>query len=110
VRSARAQSAELTAGRALAEQQIRIEVQEALSDLEVAEASLATANRRADAAAAAFTIVARKRDLGQVSPADYLDAQRALTEARMNGNVTRFEALGALAQVEYAIGGVEQQP
>jgi hypothetical protein len=33
-----------------------------------------------------------------------------LTEARLNGNVTRFEALGALAQVEYAIGGVEQQP
>ena len=110
VRAARARSAELAAGRALAEQQIRIEVQEALSDLEVAEASLATANRRTDAAAAAFAIVARKRDLGQVSPADYLDAQRALTEARMNGNVTRYQALGALAQVEYAIGGVEAQP
>ena len=108
VRAARARSAELTAGRALAEQQIRIQVHEALSDLEVAEASLATASRRADAAAAAFAIIAKKRDLGQVSPADYLDAQRALTEARLNGNVTRYEALAALAQVEYAIGGVEQ--
>ena len=36
--------------------------------------------------------------------------ERALTEARLNGNVTRYEALAALAQVEYAIGGVEQQP
>ena len=108
VRAARARSAELTAGRALAEQQIRIQVHEALSDLEVAEASLETASRRAGAAAAAFAIISKKRDLGQVSPADYLDAQRALTEARLNGNVTRYEALAALAQVEYAIGGVEQ--
>lgn len=108
VRAARARSAELEAGRALVEQQIRMQVHEALSELEVAEASLATASRRADAAAAAFAIVAKKRDLGQVSPADYLDAQRALTEARLNGNVTRYEALAALAQVEYAIGGVEQ--
>jgi outer membrane protein TolC len=110
IRAARARSAELAAGRALAEQQIRIEVQEAISDLEVAEASLATASRRVEAASTAFVIVAKKRDLGQVSPAEYLDAQRALTEARLNGNVTRFEALAALAQVEYAIGGVEQQP
>lgn len=110
IRAAHAESAELTANRALAEQQIRIEVQEAISDLEVAEASLATATRRVEAATAAYAIVAKKRDLGQVSPADYLDAERALTEARLNGNVTRYEALAALAQVEYAIGGVEQQP
>ncbi len=110
IRAARARSAELAAGRSLAEQQIRIEVQQALSDLEVAEASLATAGRRVEAATAAYAIVAKKRDLGQVSPAEYLDAQRALTEARLNGNVTRFEALGALAQVEYAIGGTEQTP
>ncbi|MGQ0385113.1 MAG: TolC family protein [Gammaproteobacteria bacterium] len=110
IRGAKARSAELAAGRALAEQQIRIEVQEAITDLEVAEATLATAGRRAEAATAAYAIVARKRDLGQVSPAEYLDAQRALTEARLNGNVTRYEALAALAQVEYAVGGVEQQP
>jgi outer membrane protein TolC len=108
IRAARAQGAELAAGRELAEQQIRIEVQEAITDLEVAEASLETAVRRAEAAEAAYTIVAKKRDLGQVSPAEYLDAQRALTQARLNGNVTRFQALGALAQVEYAIGGREQ--
>lgn len=108
IRQARAQSAELSAGRALAEQQVRIEVQEAITDLEVAEASLETARRRVQAAEAAHAIVAKKRDLGQVSSAEYLDAQRALTQARLNGNVTRFQALAALAQVEYAIGGTEQ--
>ena len=108
IREARARTAGLTAGRQLAEQQIRIEVQEAITDLEVAEASLETASRRIEAAEAAYTIIAKKRDLGQVSSAEYLDAQRALTQARLNGNVTRFQALGALAQVEYAIGGMEQ--
>ena len=108
IREARARSAGLTAGRQLAEQQIRIEVQEAITDLEVAEASLETASRRIEAADAAYAIVAKKRDLGQVSSAEYLDAQRALTQARLNGNVTRFQALGALAQVEYAIGGMDQ--
>ncbi len=107
IRQARAKSAELSAGRELAVQQVRIEVQEALTDLEVAEASLETARRRIEAAEAAHAIVAKKRDLGQVSSAEYLDAQRALTQARLNGNVTRFQALGALAQVEYAIGGTE---
>jgi outer membrane protein TolC len=90
IREARARTAGLTAGRQLAEQQIRIEVQEAITDLEVAEASLETASRRIEAAD------------------EYLDAQRALTQARLNGNVTRFQALGALAQVEYAIGGTSQ--
>jgi outer membrane protein TolC len=108
IRQARAKGSELAAGRALAEQQIRIEVQEAITDLEVAEASLETARRRVEAAEAAHAIVAKKRDLGQVSSAEYLDAQRALTQARLNGNVTRFQALEALAQVEYAIGGKEQ--
>jgi outer membrane protein TolC len=108
IREARARSEGLEAGRELAEQQIRIEVQEAITDLEVAEASLETAARRVEAADAAYAIVAKKRDLGQVSSAEYLDAQRALTQARLNGNVTRFQALGALAQVEYAIGGMER--
>ena len=108
IREARARSAELAAGRELAEKQIRIEVQEALTDLEVAEASLETARRRVEAAEAAHAIIARKRDLGQVSSAEYLDAQRALTQARLNANVTRFQALEALAQVEYAIGGRDE--
>jgi outer membrane protein TolC len=108
IREARARSEGLSAGRQLAEQQIRIEVQQAITDLEVAEASLETAARRVEAADAAYAIVAKKRDLGQVSSAEYLDAQRALTQARLNGNVTRFQAFGALAEVEYAIGGMEQ--
>lgn len=106
--AARARSRQLGASRELAAQRIRLEVQEAQSALAVAEASLQTAERRAEAAAAAFTIVARKRDLGQVPPAEYLDAERALTAARQNANVTRFDFLSAVAQLGYAIGRQEQ--
>jgi len=105
--AARARRAGLGASRELAGQQVRIEVHEAWSALAVAEASLQTAERRVAAAAAAWEIVARKRNLGQAPPAETLDAQRALTEARLNANVTRFAVLDALAGLNYAIGGTE---
>jgi len=98
----RRRAAEL--GRGVAEQRIRLEVQQALQDLEVAEASLDTAAKRVEAAAGAFRIAERKRDLGQINQAEFVDARRALTDAQLNLNVTRFTALGSLAQLEYALG------
>jgi outer membrane protein len=91
-------------GRGIAEQQIRLEVQQTLQDLEVAEASLGTAAKRVDAAAGAFRIAERKRDLGQINQAEFVDVRRALTDARLNLNVTRFTALGSLAELEFALG------
>jgi outer membrane protein len=91
-------------GRGIAEQRIRLEVQQALQDFEVAEASLGTAAKRVEAAAGAFRIGERKRDLGQINQAEFVDARRALTDARLNLNVTQFTALGSLAELEYALG------
>jgi outer membrane protein TolC len=108
LRGARAAQAEVRAQRAAAEQRIRLEVQEALSTLEVAGASLATAERRVQAAAGAFAIAQKKRDLGQINQAEYVDARRALTDAELNQNVTRFEALDGLAQLEYAVGRADR--
>jgi outer membrane protein TolC len=108
VRGARAAQAALRANRALAERRIRLEVQDAASQLEVAQASLETAARRVDAAAGAFRIAQKKRDLGQINQAEYVDARRALTDAQLNLNVTRFEALDSLAQLEYAVGHADR--
>jgi outer membrane protein TolC len=105
LRQARARSDELRAARALAEQQIRLEVLEAVKDFEVAEASLRTAAKRVEAAAGAFDIARRKRDLGQIAPVEFIDARRAVTSAQLNQQVNRFQALSALAAVEYAVGG-----
>ncbi len=106
LREARERTSELQAARALAEQQIRLEVLQAVTDFEVAEATLRTTAKRVAAADGAFGIARRKRDLGQIPPVEFIDARRALTSAQLSEQVTRFEALAALAQVEYALGGI----
>jgi len=105
LREARERSNELRAARGLAEQRIRLEVLEAVRDFEVAEASLRTASKRVEAAEGAFEIARRKRDLGQIPPVEFIDARRALTSAQLSQQVNRFQALSALAAVEYAVGG-----
>jgi outer membrane protein len=110
LRQARARSQELRAARDLAEQQIRLEVLEAVKDFEVAEASLRTASKRVEAAEGAFEIARRKRDLGQIPQVEFIDARRAVTSAQLNQQVNRFQALSALAAVEYAVGGPLQGP
>ncbi len=104
LREARAFTAELRATRDLAAQQVRLEVQQALENLEVADASLETAAKRVEAAAGAFRITSRKRDLGQINQAEFIDARRAYTDAELNLTRVRAEFLGRLAELEFAVG------
>ena len=104
VAAAHAAGREARDQRGLAEQRIRFEVQQSLDNLEVALASLGTAAKRVEAARGAFRIAERKRDLGQINQAEFVDARRVLTDADLNQNVTRFAALESLADLEYALG------
>jgi outer membrane protein TolC len=101
---ARALTEELRATRDLATQQVQLEVQRALETLEVAESSLGTARKRSEAAEAAFRITARKRDLGQINQAEFIDARRAQTDASLNLERVRAEFLARIAELEFAIG------
>jgi outer membrane protein TolC len=101
---AKALTEQLRATRDLAAQQVRLEVQQAYETLEVADASLETAQKRTEAAEGAFRIAARKRDLGQINQAEFIDARRAYTDAQLNLTRVRTEFLGRLAELEYAIG------
>jgi outer membrane protein len=101
---ARAFTDELRANRDLAAQRVRLEVQQAVEDLGVADASLDTALKRAEAADGALRITTRKRDLGQVNQAEFVDARRTMTDARLNLNRVRAEYLSRIAELEYAIG------
>jgi outer membrane protein TolC len=101
---ARSYTEQLRATRDLAAQQVRLEVQQAWENLEVADASLETAQKRTDAAQGAFRIATRKRDLGQINQAEFIDARRAYTDAQLNLTRVRTEFLGRLAELEYAIG------
>jgi outer membrane protein TolC len=102
---ARALTEALRATRDLAEQQVRLEVERARETLGVADASLGTARKRAEAAEAAFRIAARKRDLGQINQTEFIDARRTQTDAQLNLNRVRAEFLARLAELEFAIGG-----
>ena len=104
LREAKALTEELRATRDLAAQQVRLDVQRALEDFEVAEATLETAAKRTEAADGAFRIVSRKRDLGQINQAEFIDSRRALTDARLNLTRVRAEFLARLAELEYAVG------
>jgi outer membrane protein len=104
VAGARAAEREARASRTLEEQSIRFEVQRALQDFELTEASLGTASKRVEAASGAFRIASRKRDLGQINQAEFIDSRRALTDAQLNLNVTRFAALSSLAELHYSLG------
>lgn len=101
---ARSFTEQLRATRDLAAQQVRLEVQQAWENLEVADASLETAQKRTEAAQGAFRIAARKRDLGQINQAEFIDARRADTDAQLNLTRVRTEFLGRIAELEYAIG------
>jgi outer membrane protein TolC len=104
VTGARAAMREARANRDLEAQQIRLQVQQSLQDLDFAIASLDTAAKRVQAAEGAFRIAARKRDLGQINQAEFIDSRRAMTDAQLNLNVTRFAALGSIAELEFALG------
>lgn len=104
VRASRAATAALAARREQAALGIRLELQRALEMLEVAEASLETAARRVASAQAAFAIVSRKRDLGQINQTEFLDARNAWTDAELDSNRTRTDALARLADLEHALG------
>jgi outer membrane protein TolC len=104
LREARALTEELRATRDLAAQQVRLEVQQALENLEVADASLETALKRTEAADGALRIASRKRDLGQINQAEFIDARRTMTDARLNLNRVRAEFLARIAELEYAVG------
>ena len=104
LREARALTDQLRATRELAGQRVRLEVQQALENFAVAEASLDTAAKRAEAATGAFTITSRKRDLGQINQAEFIDARRAQTDAQLNVTRVRAEYLARLAELEFSIG------
>jgi outer membrane protein TolC len=104
LREARALTDQLRATRELAGQRVRLEVQQAVENFGVAEASLDTAAKRAEAATGAFSITSRKRDLGQINQAEFIDARRAATDAQLNVTRVRAEYLARLAELEFSIG------
>lgn len=99
--AAAADSARLRAERDDLERQLRLALQQAMEDLAVAERAVATARARVAAAEAAFEIAERKRAENTLTQVAFLDAERALTEARLNAVITRYDLRDQRAEVEF---------
>ncbi len=102
VDAANAQAKRLAAQRDSAQQQIALQVQQAVDRYRTAVTSLSVANARAEAARVVFRIASHKRNEGVISQSEFLDARTALTNAELNLNLTRFTVLSDAAELEYA--------
>lgn len=101
VDSANAQARRLAAQRDSAQQQVALQVQQAVDHYRTAIASLGVATARADAARAVFRIASHKRDEGVINQTEFLDARNSLTTAELNLNLTRFAVLSQTAELEF---------
>lgn len=99
--AAAAEAARLRAQRDDLERELRLALQAANEDLDVAARAVRTARARVEAAEAAFAIAERKRAEASLSQVAFIDAQRALTEARLNAVITRFDLRDRIAEVEF---------
>jgi len=99
--AAQADAARLRAQRRDLEQQLRIALEGAQDELRVSRRAVYTARARVEAAEAAFAIAERKRAEASLSQVAFIDAQRALTEARLNAVITQFALQDQRAEVEF---------
>jgi len=79
---------------------IRLEVEEAWADLEVARRSLTAAGEGLKSSRAYFDIVARKYEAGISSQMEYMDARNQLTRAETGRLIAGYDALIACARLE----------
>ncbi len=109
VQQARIESQKLTTQHEALQQQIKLQVQEAFDNLEVARESYATAQQRVTASSEGYRLVSRRYDEGMANQVTFLDARTTLTEAEINLNLTRYDVLIRMAELEYAVA-VNQVP
>lgn len=98
---ATAETASLRAQRDDLKQKLALAEQASREDLAVAVRAVESANARREAADESFRISSRKRDEGQLSQVEFFDAERALTDARLNQVIARQAALSRAAELEY---------
>ena len=84
------------------ERQIQLQVQEAYDNVDVALESLETAEERLRFSREGYRLVSRKYEEGMTNQVSFLDARSTLTEAEHNLNITRYDLLIRMAELEYA--------
>jgi outer membrane protein len=83
--------------------QLELAAKQAADDVASATKRIATAQARQLAAEEGFRIVARKRDAGAATQVEFLDAERARTEAELALYAAGFDRANQLAELELAL-------
>ncbi len=101
--SASARISALQAERIALMAQLELAAKQAADDVASATNRIATAQARQLAAEEGFRIVARKRDAGAATQVEFLDAERARTEAELALYAAGFDRANQLAELELAL-------
>lgn len=101
-RKAVAESEQLRAERIDLERRLQWTRTAAAEDLATALRAITAAQARLTAADEGFRIAERKREAASLSQVEFLDAERSLTEARLNLAIARCSALDHAAELELA--------
>jgi outer membrane protein TolC len=99
---AAAQSDSLRRQRTDLERRLELARRGAEDDLATALRAIDTGVARVAAAAEAFRIAERKRDIASLSQIEFLDAERSLREAKLKLAIARCDALDRAAELELA--------
>jgi outer membrane protein TolC len=89
--------------------QIALEVQNELSQLAAAAAAVEASQEAIDSANEAYRVTARSVEAGTATTTDLLDAQSALTTARLNLTRSRYEQAMARVTFQRLIGDTPQR-
>ena len=101
--SAAARISALQAQRVALMAQLELAAKQAADDIVSATSRIETAQARQLAAEEGFRIIARKRDAGAATQVEFLDAERARTEAELALYAAGFDRANQLAELELAL-------
>lgn len=108
--SAQARIDALQAQRQALTEQLELAVRTARDDFRSAGRRLSSALARREAAEEGFRITSRKRDAGAATQVEFLDAERALSEASLALNAAVFDQANQLAELELALAAYPLPP
>lgn len=101
-RKAGAELEQIRAERTDLERRLQLARSGAADDLATSLRAIDAAQARLQASEEGFRIAERKREVASLSQIEFLDAERALTEARLNLAIARCAALDRAAELELA--------
>jgi len=105
VKEAKAKQRELNILKKKLQDSVKVEVKNAVLDLEAAKSSVESQKENIKRAREAYQIIKERYAEGQASQLDLLDARVALSTAQVNFTQSLYDFIVAKAKLDYVVGG-----